>query len=96
MKLPTSTLGLLQLSAAASVYALESRQVPFSEEANKELMAICVPGYNSEDQDRTTPCFRAPDIGYECTIGDSPDKPATPEKQQECICKSEMWEFFKG
>lgn len=92
MKLHTSTLGLLQLSAAALVYA----QLPFHKDMNEDLQDLCIPGSNSEVQDRTSPCFRAPDIAYECRIGETMDKEASTEDQHKCICKSEMFEYFKG
>lgn len=91
----TSTFALLQLAAASTTHALQGRQLP-SEETDKTLMNLCVPGYNDLKQDRRLPCYRGPDIAYECSRGDNVDKPAPLDKQQDCICKSEMWDMFKG
>ncbi|KAK2760941.1 hypothetical protein FQN54_002183 [Arachnomyces sp. PD_36] len=106
MQLPTTALGLLHLSAAASATILESRQLPGLDQVHMGLAEFCVPGMNAEKQDRSAPCYRAPDIAYACMVGvdsleeveELPDdtKEASLEVQQECICGSEMFDLFKG
>lgn len=107
MQLPTFALGLLQLSAAASASLLESRQFGGPSLPKEELMKVCVPGRNSDKQDRSAPCYRGPDIAYSCMaggvqtmeeLGKLPDttKEAPLDVQQKCICDSEIWDLLKG